>query len=60
MEEIKGKKFNKEKIKEGGLFNQLKKLGGKISDIFTKEAVDKNHLNKCYSAFNRYYGQLDK
>ena len=61
MEEIEGRRFNKEKAKEGGgLLNVLKKSVGKVSEVFEGKTVDKDYLSKSYSAFSRYYGQLDK
>ena len=60
MEEIEGKKFNKEKVEEGGLLNFLKKGIGKISEVFEGKTVDSDYLKKSYGSFSRHYGQYDK
>ena len=60
MEEIEGKKFNKDKVKEGGLLNFLKKGIGKISEVFEGKTVDTDYLEKSYGSFSRHYGQYDK
>ena len=61
MEEIEGRRFNKEKAKEGGgLLNILKKSVGIVSDVFESKTVDKDYLQKSYLSFSKHYGQLDK
>ena len=60
IEEIEGKKFNKDKVKEGGLLNFLKKGIGKISEVFEGKTVDTDYLEKSYGSFSRHYGQYDK
>ena len=60
MEEIEGKKFNKDKVEEGGLLNFLKKGIGKISEVFEGKTVDTDYLKKSYGSFSRHYGQYDK
>ena len=44
MEEIEGKRSNKEKVKGGGLLNLLKKGREAVSDVFEGKTVDKDYL----------------